>query len=456
MKNGLTLLALAFLAYERDAFALKPFGHGNMTAAALDFLETEPHLLPETDAWTWDLGPDLGLMNAALTESAVNTDFRPDTWMRSAFHDPAPGVYVDGEPVFFTSLLHFLDPASKTRWGGHTGDGFSHRLSTDGPNDSYVNTISLSVDGASSAALGGDHRLHPIGRYGFIGAYVEGFKGYGDDYQSMFDGPAGAAFFPPATLPAEHALRTMLGGEPAAASSRDCWVENFSLISGITSTTRYARKYCRETVRSLPRQFDLLGITLHMGQDMVVPQHTQSTVDLCHAELEDLSDTLDCGAPVPKSVHAKYADGSFQDTGPLRCRKLYDPALVRQLRAQYPFLDPRAPMTVSDRMMATARETARWHFANGGKGMTTTLPGGASFSAKTCSQLLDHPEIRAQLKIQYNLGVALSVALFEQAAHAYAKIPRAPARNPASPAAPVLAGGDPAPVHSRASAGSAL
>ena len=416
------LLALFMFAGQlREAHAFKHIVHAEITRSALRYLEDNRTTYPEAGRWLQGPAEGRAQLQSTLIAGAIEADFRPDTWFKSLFHKPVTGIYVDGEITLFSSLLHFMLPESRVWWGGLMSDGIAFPLTSNGPNDSYLDIFSLEIAGESSAAFGGNHPEHPIGRHGALGSYHETFKGSMDDWNHMFFGGnlVGNVFFPPASLLAEHAYRAFLRSERAAESSRVCWNETLPLVSSITGTTFFARKYCRSTVKSMPKALDLLGMALHLGQDLAIPQHVIGTLDLCHDETEKLASRLVTAGNGSRNLYALYDSGAYQDAPQPPYQALYDASLVKQLKSKFDFLDPKAKFTFSERMRAMAREVAKWRWSMTKKWFTTTLPNGKSSRARSCAELLDHSEIRAQLKYQYNLAVALSACFFEQAAQTY-------------------------------------
>ena len=417
------LFALLSFSSMPGAYAFDNVVHASLTQSALQFLAENPDD-PDTAFWLKGSDSYQNQIQITLVSGTVEADYRPDTWLKSMFHKPVAGILKDGVPMLFTSLLHFMIPASTTWWTDRLGDGYTYRLSSHEGRDKFMDSTSLAVAGEFSASLGGSHPQFPIERHGVLGGYTDGYKGTPHDWQKMFfaGNSASEAAFPPAFILAEHAYRAFLDSERAPTSDKVCWTEDLPLASSFNGTTRYHRIYCRATVESLPKNLDLLGITLHMGQDMAIPQHVIGTLDRCHEELEDLAETLACGVVADKkALYARYDNGTYHDNPPSACLKLYDAEMVKSLKTQFEFLDPKKEMSVSDRMAMMAAETTKWKWGKEKKWLVTILPDGSTVRAKSCAGLTLHAKVGEQIKIQYNMAVAMTAGLLEQAIHSYKK-----------------------------------
>lgn len=411
--------AIAPLFFPSNAHAYNPFSHEQITRSALAYLKTDPGALAETAVW---LNPsDMhGFLEETLVRATVDTDYKSDIWFTAWFHDPFTGAKSGDSVTMFTRMTHFVNVNVRGHFWEY--DGYGYRYSSRSGSDNYINTISLRIMGDLSRSFGGNNPAFPA--HGFnLGALRYGYKASNREWNSMYYGENSAsdAVFPPAYVPAEVAFAELQTQPRAEKDMTESWNENLPLVTGAFSSTRLNRHYWRGEVQGLPKNLDLLGITLHMAQDVTIPQHAEGTVDLCHQELEDLSDRLNCGSNTTPSNKA-YDDGSYGADAFLGCRRLYDAMLVRALRSSHAFLDPRNSMSITDRIVAMATESARWQWGDPRKSadfMGTILPDGYEITGESCNDILRYAAVKRQMKIQFNMAVALSATLIELAAHQY-------------------------------------
>jgi hypothetical protein len=230
---------------------------------------------------------------------------------------------------------------------------------------------------------------------------------------------ASRAVFPPSYVPAEIAYARMLDSPRAAADSVESWEETQTLVESVLSNGKLQRSFWRGEAAGLPQYLDLLGMVMHLTQDATVPHHVEDTSDRCHPEYEKMVDLLACGSGKPLSYESYY-DGSYA-RGAASCDHLYDADLVQGFLAEDGMLAPTSQISVSERMIQLAKRTSQWDWrAPGvGGGYATRLPDEQFFQASSCEEILSEPAVQAQAKIQFNLAVAETVALFEVAAHEY-------------------------------------
>ncbi|MGZ3699892.1 MAG: hypothetical protein ACXVCH_17500, partial [Bdellovibrionota bacterium] len=233
--------------------------------------------------------------------------------------------------------------------------------------------------------------------------------------------PATRAVFPPANVPAQLAFDAVMRSPRAAVNRAESWSARVPLVTGLFSSELWDRQYSRAEIAGLPKDFDRLGLVLHLAQDLAVPQHAEGTADYCHHELEQLIDRLACksGAnidPLPYN-RGTYSANEYPD-----CQNLYDEKLVAKILSEQPFLNPLSDLKVSGRLTELAKVSARWQWGDPSDSVDmlgTMLPDGMEITGDTCEQILRDPAIEPQIRFQYNLGVAVSASIFELAAHRY-------------------------------------
>ncbi|MBI3554933.1 MAG: hypothetical protein HY074_01560 [Deltaproteobacteria bacterium] len=421
---------LLLIYFAGDANAYNAFSHEQITRSAFEYLRSHPHAFSETDQWMSLGGKRAGLMEETLVRAAVDTDFKSDVWLGGWFHKPFTGARTSTSFAMFTRLMHFI--VVNQRGDYWQSDGYAYRHGSHENNDAYLSTPSCTVVGKLSHALGGNNPAFP--QHGIdLGTFNEGFEGRPKDWHEMFYGnnDADDAVFPPANVPAQAAFDAMLRSQRNTADITNSWTENLPLVTGIFSTGHLSRHYWRGEVTGLPNGLDLLGVTLHMAQDVTVPQHALGTSDWCHQELEDLADSLDCNTTKHIDI-TPYNQGNFGGSVYSQCHALYDDKLIAHAMATIPALNPAANIAMGERLREIAFHSSRWAWGdprdfNSDDDMGTVLPNGREFTADHCSGLLKHREVRNQLRYQYNVAIAASVMIFELAAHDY-EAPRAQAR----------------------------
>lgn len=417
-----------------SAYAFSEYTHEWATRNAMSYMRTRANFFPETRAWTRELGNDEDYMEESLVRAVVDADYRLDAWLESVFHKPFAGARNSvGLVNLFTTMFHHLNVNAKGRYWEY--DGYAYKHSTGSGNDAYLDLPTVVVKGGLSVALGGTDARHPV--HGIpLGVYRDGFRGTDADWRRMyFDGASAAdAYFPPANVPAQRAFALMLASDRARLTEAESWNESFPLVVGLTSSVSLARHYWRGEIADLPKGFDLLGVTIHMMQDVAMPHHVEGTADQCHPELEALIDDLACG--IEGADKKQYYDGSYGGSPEAgrygHCDRIYDPVMVERVFKEHPSLDPRRPMSVSDRIKALAFISSRWQWGVPEESVDfigSILPNGKMYTGDRCSDFMAIPAIRDAAKYQYNLAVAATVSIFESAAHEYEKLHPRP--NPA-------------------------
>lgn len=393
--------------------AFNPITHEMLTRSAFRFLRARAAYGagPESRNNAWVRDP---LVERMLVRSAVDADFLPDLWFESWFHDPFVGGKDGVDSTVFTSAFHFINVSVPGMFWDY--DGYSYRNSSRQGADEYLGLPGVRIRGDLAAPLGGKSRLRANVHYD-VGPYRAGFKGRDADWERMFlrKGSARKAVFPPANVIAQLAYDAAIASPTAAVTTVEGWDESLSLATGWASGRHVTRHYERVEVKSLPRRFDLLGLTLHLAQDLGVPQHTAGTADYCHQELERLADRLGCGTARDPDM-TPYREGRYDELRP-DCQRLYDPALVSRFLELLSALS--APdLSVSERMVRIALLSNRWKWGEPDDSLdflVTVLPSGRVFTADRCTDLMRISTVQSELKAQYNLAVAASVRLIDLA-----------------------------------------
>ncbi len=408
----------ALVCQSSVAFGYNALTHEQITYSAFNYLESNNHFFQETQYWLSGLGNQKDFMKEILVRAAVDADYKLDLWLDGWFHPPSAGGKMNGGSTFFTSMFHHVNVTIPGVFWEH--DGYAYRHSSKRGFDSYLATPSAYVRGDLSSGLGGHHHAHPP--HGIpLGAYKDGFKGTEKQWKKLFfgDNEATDAVFPPAHVPADIAFQKMLFSPRAKEDRSESWNARIPLVTGFFSDTTLTRHYWRGEVEQLPVGFDLLGLTMHMMQDVTMPHHTFGVADYCHVELENLTDKLSCNN---QNLNMKsYSDGSFgSNVG--SCQSLYDPQMVKELVYQWEALNPGKQYSISQRILSIAHISSRWKWGEPNNAMWflgTELPDGRVLMADRCKDLMKKKPVHEQLKYQYNLAVAATVVLFELAAHEY-------------------------------------
>lgn len=414
----------ALILAPSQALAFKHFTHDRITRSAFLYLDSNPHHLSETSSWYEDLQVSQPLMKEVLARAIIEADFRTDVWIKGFGQSPFVGVLNGRAPTPFSSLMHFQTEGKPAhRW--RVSDGFAYNHSSRLKNDSQLAIPTARLAAGQSPAFGGINPAFP-NRGIPIQPFFEGFAGGESSFREMAhkDGALKNVYFPPATTVAGTVMRALHASERAPKDHIESWIDTLPLLKADLTQDLYRRQAWRGEVTGLPRGFDHLGLAIHLAQDMAMPHHTQSTVDLCHSELEDYTDALTCGYAVNQRDYQPYDKGTVYGDMRPNCQKLYRPELVATLLEgtgpQATHLDPRQTLQIVDRMRAEASYAAQWSWSQDASGrITTVLPNGTRLSGTHCKDVLALPEVRGQITVQYNRAVALSIALFESTARAY-------------------------------------
>ncbi len=396
------------------ALAFNSVTHVELTRSALEYLGSAGN------RWSSVLnGTDSIIARETLFRAVVDADYRSEVYLSTWFHKPFAGAATSETTSIFTRIFHFMNATEKGRYWEH--DGYSFQKSTQQGYDRYLGWPGVVTRGDLSIPLGGKDAAHPI--HGVeIGVYNLGFKGNLRDWHRMFleKKKATKTVFPPADVPAQMAYDAMLRSPRAQVTGVESWQEVTTVADGIFSNKKISRHHWRGEIKGLPQGFDLLGMSLHMAQDLAVPQHAQSTADNCHQEIEALTDRLACNTA--RDIDSRpYDDGSYSGDDH-HCQTLYDPTLVTAIIAANPELDVEKKFSIRDRITATAVLSARWQWGEPDDSidfMGTVLPDGQRFTADHCGELMTIEAVKKQVKYQYNLAVAASAAVFARAAYEY-------------------------------------
>jgi hypothetical protein len=414
---GLILLVILWMIPSK-ALAYNSLTHQLITRNAFDYLRSHKNTYSETSKWTASQN-----VEDILIRADVDADYRTDFWMTGIFHSSFAGAQSDGHSAFFTSLLHFINVTVPGNYWN--SDGYAYRNSGGQGNDGYLGSLTLTVQGELSAVFGGSNHEHP--QHGAaLGPYNVGFQASSNAWQQLFFGGASMknAILPPANVPAQLAYNAMLVSPRASVDRTESWNETVPLITGLTSTGYLQRHYWRGEAAGYPKNLDMLGMTLHMAQDMTVPQHAEGTTDWCHQDLEDLADRLACNTNSQPGTGI-YDDGTFTSENYSGCTSLYDERLVKSMLESLSEVRPAeigSGSTIFDKLREIALLSARWQWGepnNATDFLETRLPDGSEFFGDTCNDLIKEKAVQNQLRYQYNLAVAATVSLFEMAAHDY-------------------------------------
>ncbi len=422
---ALAVFALLLFQVSKPAYGYDEYTHEWITRNALTYLKTHKHAYPETDLWLRGLDSNEGFMEATLVRAVVDTDYKTDMWLNAWFHPPFVGGISGKLADIFTTMFHFLNVSVKGDYWDY--DGYAYRHTTKKGNDSYLNEPSVTVWGSYSRPLGGLFAPgHNVVHGTELGPYRDGFKGSTADWNNLFfyNNDASDAVFPPSNVPGQLAFNKMLVSARSTSNMTDSWNEDLPLISGVFSTDHVNRHYWRGEIEGMPKDLDLLGMTMHLTQDATVPHHVEGTSDNCHPEYEAMVDRMACNTAGALN-YGQYYDGSYDGAVEARCNFLYDAALVDQVFTDHRSIDALLNTSVHDRMQQVAFITSRWDWKQHG---STELPDGRIYVQKDCGKMLSIQAVRQQAKYQYNMAIAATVVLFEVAAHQYETrhAPRAP------------------------------
>ncbi|MGE4232665.1 MAG: hypothetical protein AB7F43_04985 [Bacteriovoracia bacterium] len=456
------LFVFIFFLFAQTAFSFNSLTHEQITKSAFFYLKDHPHLSPHTQDWL-DLGSvERNLLERLLVRQVVDTDYRDDVWLKTFFHDSFTGaIQANDEPiVMVTMYLHFINMTKPGNpWPYH--NGYSYDATDTEDNDGILGTSFLELSMGKSAAFGGKHDNFPLTGpdYGDLklGYFLE-------DEPKLYSLRQLNAMhvtidpekivFPPATVPAQMAYDKVVSSHRYVAREpkKEIWNHILPLFPGRSvseivgaifsdANVKYRHSYWRAQIPGLPDKLDLLGVTIHLAQDLSMPHHTLATSNYCHAEFEEAVDILACGSQSPPPYYV-YDAGTF-DQGPgcfRLCQNLYDPDLVTQIMHDPEFLEPGAQQPfcpdrnfrIEDRLRSIAKFTSAWYwdFDEQKDKFRTYLPQKRYQNGKTwidryirgpirhskCSHFWTNPDIVEQMKIQYNVAVAATVMIIEHAA----------------------------------------
>lgn len=417
MKRLALALLLGTLPLAPEALAYKTFAHERLTREALTYIRGHAALHQRAAAWI--LGDPLveRMIDETLVRSNVDMDYRSDIWFRAALHPPFAGVMNDGWINVFSTLTHFMNITKPGKYWAF--DGYSFDGSTQQGKDKLLDLPTLRLLVNQSPPFGGEQNsVHPSDMS--LGELNVGFTGSRRDWAELYrpgQRPS-KVVFPPASASAEIALTLLLRSPQATASRTESWTEGLEVASGALDVKTLRRPFWRGEIEGLPKRFDLLGVALHMLQDLTVPQHVLGTSDLCHHQYEFAVDTQACSGQAVD--YAPYHNGTYSGDRAPHCRALYREdqvdAYLRDLRS----MDGATPETLTERMIEIARQSARLQLSGSERwGVRATLPSGKVLKFSSCEALGRHPEIQAQIVEHFNLGVAASIMALDLAATQY-------------------------------------
>ena len=417
--TGLVFLIPGMLILgESVSFAYNSFSHEHITRNAVHFLRDHSGGYPEIKQWLDEGSEERYLVEEILVRANVDSDYRSDLWFGSWFHPPTFGAFQTSVIYPYTATSHFLDISGEGKYWEK--DGFSYARSSKQGKDVLYELPSVRVEGKLSSAFGGKNDAHRS-KIPSIGDYRFEFKGTDEEWNHLFfeDTYLSHVVFPPANIPGQLAFQDMLQSSRAEETYIDHWDETLPLASGLMATKSVSRHYMRGEIKGLPSRLDSLGMTIHLAQDMTVPQHTQVTTDLCHTEYESFVDQLDALQEASDIDFSGYQSGVY--FGAQRSWKsyLYDEALIEQFIQENLALKTQTNLSVKDRFYAIARETHQMKWSKVGDTYTLEFPTGEKISQKTCENLINTIDVHQHIKKQYNFAVAITVVLLDQAAHAY-------------------------------------
>ena len=403
MKRLLFCMQLGVVLMGGSAFAYTPIGHEQITKAALRYLA---HLDWSASRWLPQDEAARALVENAISHAVVEPDYAPNAWGKVVGYGPVAGMKSGASSISaFSSLFHFINVTRPGIYWDY--DGFAYRDHRGLDNDLLLGLPFSSILGDLSTGLS---------------LYRWGFKGTNADWRSLFWGRGNSkrAVFPPAYVPAEIALQRFLAAPIAEQDSQESQFIDFPVITGLFKGVKIHRQYLHDHLKGLPDAIGEFGTALHMAQDMCVPHHTLATLDFCHQEFEETNDVLNCRLEHKRLPYGRYEYGVF--SGALDCHELYDPVLVERLLREAPPFQLHNGMSLSERLQKLAIITAHWQWGDPSESVDpigTVLPDGKVFTGDHCSDIFKEPAVREQVRLQYNLAVAASVAFAEIVVESY-------------------------------------
>lgn len=358
-----------------------------------------------------------------LIRANVDADYMPNVWLGSFIFKDVFAASSFGILNPFSTLFHHINMTQKGRYWDY--DGYSFSGSSRRGRDLFPMIPSVFLDTRRSSPIGGQSPLN--GMYlTDIGAYKQGFKGTEQEWQKLYgNSPAlSSVTFPPAYVPAELAWQQVLKSPRSQTAVYRQWQDEIPTI-GLEGTSFPSRLYWRREIPGLPQDLELLGLAIHLVQDMVVPQHVRATADLCHVELEEVFDELACeGTGIPDEwikAQKEFVLGTYDTQGALpECQALADPDLIRKKLGAYSFLRPNTAHTAGEMALLVAQESSQWTFGKTWLGpFWTRLPSGQTIKGNSCLQIVSRPEVAQEIREKYALAVAVTVRMLELAARSY-------------------------------------
>lgn len=403
--------------------AFSGFTHQQITKSAFRYLEQRK---PRSDAASKWLkigdkkraGRPINELERLLSRSIVEVDYQADLWMSAWYHVPFAGGKTDYLGML-TSLYHFTNVTRPGLYWVH--DGYAYR-NTDGMgNDAYLGLSGMKIRGDLSAPLGGKAPAHVLGANVQQASFQEDFKGSDEDWRKMF-GPssrAADAVLPPSYVPAQLGYNEMMASARAQLDHVERWQGLLPVADGYIFMLEFNHSYWREELDGLPKALDKLGITMHMAQDLAVPHHAQGIAGYCHPEFESMVERHACSGD-KNFDFLGFETGDFDQPLGNECQRLYNASQVEAQLAEWPALSMNKSMTIAERLIETGKISARTRWGKmSDQPLGVLLPNKHTVVAQDCKGILNDPEVVQLAQFQYNLGVAVTVVLFELAAQQY-------------------------------------
>jgi len=418
---SLTLFVSALMVKAPYSHAFTAIGHEQILRAAFLHMQKSAVLSKSLNSWESALSPqELSLFERGLSRSIIDLDYLPDLWGDVVTYGPVAAAKQDSTIIMFTSLFHYINVTKPGEFWEY--DGFAYRNFWGLGNDQLLALPLSSIRAEISPPLGGKDTADSKALHPRLGAYQYEFKGSNKDWYDLYYSPGSAklAVFPPAYVPATLAWHQYLMSKRAADSTVNHWIRKFQVVEAFLKGSEITRMYARYQIRSLPEKIDHLGIVLHMVQDMGVPQHTQGTIDFCHRELEEMVDHLLCKQNPKHHEYRTFLYGTYSE--PLPCLSLYDPKFVDKMLNTAPPLNLNVKQRIGERLRGIAKITNHWRWGdpiNSLDSIGTQLPDGKVFTGNSCAEVLAHPIVREQIRLQFNFAVASTIAILQHAINEY-------------------------------------
>ncbi len=409
-------IVLAF--FLPSAHAFNSMSHAQILKTSWNWISSNAQEFPYASKWI--ASKDVQML---LIRANVDADFLPNLWLGSNLFSETFSASTFGVLNPFSTLLHHVNADTPGKLWEY--DGYSFQSSSRRGRDLFAAAPTTYLDVERSSPFGGISSLN--GMYASeLGVYREGFRGVEQDWRRLYGGRRSLSevTFPPAYVPAQLAWNRLLTSPRSEIPLFAVWHDSIPSI-GLNGVSVLERRYWRSEIPGFPRDLELLGLALHLAQDMAVPQHARATADYCHVEFEELIDSLACeGTGFPNTdlkAQKEFVDGTYDLERKLpNCQSLVDRTQIREKYDQLPYLKTGHRLTAGELTLQAALDSSRWKFGKRWLGpYWSRLPSGALFEAKSCKELFERHEIRLAAKERYSLAVAISARLLENAAREY-------------------------------------